>query len=44
MRYTGYCLIALDVAPAPGRKPAQMAASALTEDGTAVDRFTVRRG
>ncbi len=44
VRYTGYCLIALDVAPASGDTPAQLTARALTEDGTVVDRFVVRRG
>lgn len=44
VRYTGYCLVAIDVVPASRGRHAQMTVRSLTEDGTAVDQFTVRRG
>ncbi|WP_371515463.1 purple acid phosphatase family protein [Kitasatospora sp. NBC_01300] len=44
VRYTGYCLVAVDVTPAAAGKPARMAVRSITEDGTAVDQFTVQRG
>ena len=44
VRYTGYCLVSIDVTPAAPGRPARMEVSSLIEDGTAVDRFTVRRG
>jgi hypothetical protein len=43
VRYTGYCLVAVDVTPAAGSTPAQMTVRSLAEDGTAVDQFTVQR-
>ncbi|MFJ8473300.1 purple acid phosphatase family protein [Kitasatospora sp. NPDC094011] len=45
VRYTGYCLVAVDVTPAvAGGAPARMEVRSVTEDGTAVDRVTVQRG
>ena len=44
VRYTGYCLLAVDVTPAAPGRPATLSVRSLIEDGTAVDRFTVRRG
>ncbi len=43
IRYTGYCLVAVTVTPASGTTPARMNVQSLTEDGTAVDQFTVQR-
>ncbi|MEV6606567.1 metallophosphoesterase family protein [Kutzneria sp. NPDC051319] len=43
VRYTGYCLVAVDVVPATATTPAKMTVRSLTEDGTAVDQFTVQR-
>jgi len=44
VRYTGYCLVTVDVTPAAAGKPAQMVVQSLIENGTAVDQFTVQRG
>ncbi|MGW7443939.1 hypothetical protein [Kitasatospora sp. NPDC054795] len=44
VRYTGYCLVAVEVTPAAAGRPARMEVRSLTEDGTAVDRATVQRG
>lgn len=44
VRYTGYCLVAVDVTPAYAGKPARMTVRSLIEDGTPVDRFTLQRG
>ncbi|MEU3563021.1 metallophosphoesterase family protein [Kitasatospora sp. NPDC006786] len=44
VRYTGYCLVAVEVTPAAAGRPARMEVRSLTEDGTAVDRVTVQRG
>jgi 2',3'-cyclic-nucleotide 2'-phosphodiesterase (5'-nucleotidase family) len=43
VRYTGYGLIAIDVAPASSGRKAMLTARALTESGTEVDRFTLVR-
>jgi hypothetical protein len=43
VRYTGYCLVSVNVTAATGTAPARMTVQALTEDGTAVDRFTVSK-
>lgn len=43
VRYTGYCVVAIDVTPAAAGKPARMELRSLTEDGTVVDRVTVQR-
>jgi hypothetical protein len=43
VRYTGYGLIAIDVAPAQSGRQTTMTAQALTESGTEVDRFTLVR-
>ncbi|MFJ2192170.1 purple acid phosphatase family protein [Kitasatospora sp. NPDC087861] len=43
VRYTGYCLVAVDAAPATPGKPARLTVRSLTENGTAVDLFTVQR-
>jgi hypothetical protein len=43
IRYTGYGLIAIDVAPAPSGRRTTLTARALTESGTEVDRFTLVR-
>ena len=44
VRYTGYCLLAIDVTPAAHGRPARLSVRSLIEDGTAVDDFTVQRG
>jgi len=44
VRYTGYCLLAVEATPAAHGRPAALSVRSLTEDGTAVDTFTVRRG
>jgi hypothetical protein len=43
VRYTGYCLVAVDVTPATSSTPAQLTVRSLMEDGTPVDEFVVRR-
>jgi hypothetical protein len=43
VRYAGYCLVAVDVVPGTATTPAKMTVRSLTEDGTAVDQFTVSR-
>ncbi|HJP73059.1 MAG TPA: metallophosphoesterase family protein [Pseudonocardiaceae bacterium] len=43
VRYTGYCLVAVDVNPATTTAPAQLTVRSLTEDGTPVDQFVIRR-
>jgi len=43
VRYTGYCLLAVDVTPAAHGRPAGLTVRSLIEDGTAVDQFTVQR-
>ncbi|HEY4019792.1 MAG TPA: phosphoesterase, partial [Pseudonocardiaceae bacterium] len=43
VRYTGYGLIAVDVAPAQSGRQTTLTARALTESGTEVDRFTLVR-
>ncbi|WP_020664622.1 purple acid phosphatase family protein [Amycolatopsis benzoatilytica] len=44
IRYTGYCLVAVDAIPARPGKPARLNVRSVTEDGTEVDQFTVQRG
>ncbi|GAA0624042.1 metallophosphoesterase [Kutzneria viridogrisea] len=43
VRYRGYGLVAVDVAPAANGSAAQMTVRALAEDGTLIDEITVRR-
>jgi hypothetical protein len=43
VRYTGYGLIAVDVAPASAGRQSTLTLRALTESGTEVDRFTLVR-
>jgi hypothetical protein len=43
VRYTGYCLVSVDVTQAMTTTPAQLTVRSLIEDGTAVDQFVVRR-
>jgi 3',5'-cyclic AMP phosphodiesterase CpdA len=43
VRYTGYCLLSVNVTPAVHGRPATLSVRSLTEDGTVVDDFTVQR-
>ncbi len=43
VRYTGYCLLAVEVTPAAPGRAARMEVRSLTEDGILVDALTVRR-